>query len=371
LDDQSVYANRVHVRKDKTNPRRLAILTLLLFYSTPSWPLLLAGIVFAVAAVTLHGWAAGYLARAGYAEREKILTVRGPYRHNRNPYYLAQLTMDLGFFLLAGQPLLFLFYFPIIFTVYQRWVATEEKFLETEFGDDYLVLKREVPRWGFQLRPAPARGSDLTFQWSTYLINHELARSVSHICLMLVFVLFFVFGNPLAQIDFWLRLTLLAVIAVWLIVRDVYAIDGVDKSIAWSLAALGVAVLAMVFLTSAPVWQPWSGAGAWAAIAIGLCCSLAVTLSVFPGFSRASSERKRKIVTRPLCQWYILALGLGLLSCTLGGLWVGVKLSLVAWALTIAQWLSVKMIPQRMPIGILLLGLVAASASVAILRQFD
>jgi protein-S-isoprenylcysteine O-methyltransferase Ste14 len=120
LDDQSVYANRVHVRKNKTNPRRLAVLTLLLFSSSPGWPLLLAGIVFVVAAVALHGWAAGFLARAGYAEREKILTVRGPYRHNRNPYYLAQLMMDLGFFLLAGQPLFFLFYFPIIFTVYQR-----------------------------------------------------------------------------------------------------------------------------------------------------------------------------------------------------------------------------------------------------------
>src|SRR4051812_46451748 len=89
---------RVHVRKDKTNPRRIAHLTLLLFASPPEWPLLAVGALFVTAAVLLHGWAAGYLARAGYAEREKILTVRGPYRHTRNPYYLAQMTMDLGFF---------------------------------------------------------------------------------------------------------------------------------------------------------------------------------------------------------------------------------------------------------------------------------
>ena len=225
MDEQCVYANRVHVSKDKTNPRRLAVLTLLLFSSSPGWPLLLTGILLVVTAVTLHGWAAGFLARAGYAEREKILTVRGPYRHSRNPYYLAQMMMDLGFFLIAGQPLLFLFYFPIIFTVYRRWVVAEERFLEAEFGSDYLALKREVPRWGFQLRPAPARGSDLTFQWSTYKINHELPRSLSHVCIMLAFVLFSVFGNPLAQIDFWLRLTLLAVVAGWLIVRDIYPIE--------------------------------------------------------------------------------------------------------------------------------------------------
>ncbi|HJU61465.1 MAG TPA: hypothetical protein VJ864_05425, partial [Candidatus Binatia bacterium] len=99
---------RIHVRKDKTNTRRLAYLTILLFASPPGWSWFVAGTVFVALGVILHGWAAGYLARAGYAEREKILTIRGPYRHNRNPYYLAQMTMDLGFFFLAGLPLLYL-----------------------------------------------------------------------------------------------------------------------------------------------------------------------------------------------------------------------------------------------------------------------
>jgi protein-S-isoprenylcysteine O-methyltransferase Ste14 len=99
--------------------------------------MLLAGIVLVVAAGALHGWAAGYLARAGYAEREKKLTIRGPYRHNRNPYYLAQVMMDTGFFLLAGQPLFLLLYLPIILTVYNRWIANEEIFLEKEFGEEW------------------------------------------------------------------------------------------------------------------------------------------------------------------------------------------------------------------------------------------
>jgi len=142
LAEQNIYGNRLHVRKDKTNPRRLAILSLLLFSSKPGWPMLLAGIVLVVAAVALHGWAAGYLARAGYAEREKKLTIRGPYRHNRNPYYLAQVMMDAGFFLLAGQPLFLLLYLPIILTVYNRWIANEEIFLEEEFSEEYRALKR-------------------------------------------------------------------------------------------------------------------------------------------------------------------------------------------------------------------------------------
>jgi protein-S-isoprenylcysteine O-methyltransferase Ste14 len=115
LVDPGDYNNRVHVRKDKTHTRRLAYLTILLFASPPDWPWFAVGIALVAAGVLLHGWAAGYLARAGYAEREKILTIRGPYRHNRNPYYLAQMTMDLGFFFLAGRPLFYLFYFQSFF----------------------------------------------------------------------------------------------------------------------------------------------------------------------------------------------------------------------------------------------------------------
>jgi len=371
LDDQSVYGNRVQVRKDKTNPRRLAILSLLLFYFSPGWPMLCAGIVLVVAAVVLHGWAAGYLARAGYVEREKILTVRGPYRHNRNPYYVAQLTMDLGFFLLAGQPLLYLFYFPFIFTVYSRWVASEEKFLEAEFGDDYRVLKSEVPRWSFRMKAAPPRGDDLTFQWSTYMINRELARSLSHLCLMLLFVLFFIFGNPLLEIDFALRLMMLATVGAWLVVRDIFPIVGAQKSVGWAFGALGAAVLAGFFVTSPSSWKPWSGTGAWVAIALGLYCCLAVTLSAFPALSRASSEGKRKFVTRPICQWYILLLGFGLLSCTLAGVWLGITSALVLWALHVGRWVSIKIMPQTIPIGVFLLILVTATGSVSVLRQFQ
>jgi hypothetical protein len=47
---------------------------------------------------------------------------------------LAQFKMDIGFFLLTGQPRFFLLYLPIGFTVYKRWVANEERFLEKEFA---------------------------------------------------------------------------------------------------------------------------------------------------------------------------------------------------------------------------------------------
>ena len=325
---------RLHIRKDKTNPRRLAYLTLLLFASPPDWPLLVIGILLVVSAVILHGWAAGYLARAGYAEREKILTVRGPYRHNRNPYYLAQMIMDVGFFLLAGRPLLLLFYLPVIFSVYRRWVTDEESFLENEFGNAYRILKQEVPRWRFQFRPAPARGSELTFQWATFKLNRELPRSLSHLGLMATFVTYFLLGNPFSQISVLVRITVLTAIAVWLLLHDVYPLESAQTSVGWALLAVVSTAFTVIFLFYAPVWQPWLGTSAWIAIGAGLALVLFVTATRFPQFML--SRKIGKLFGNPMCQLYGIVMALGLISCTTGGVWIAMMTAFTVWVLSVA-----------------------------------
>jgi hypothetical protein len=367
LADPGDYNNRLHVRKDKTHTRRLAYLTILLFASPPPWPLFAAGIVLVAAGIMLHGWAAGYLARAGYAEREKILTVRGPYRHNRNPYYLAQMTMDLGFFFLAGRPLFYLFYFPIIFFVYRRWVVNEESFLASEFGEPYLTFKREVPRWGFRIKPAPARGSELSFKWATFMINRELPRSLSHFFFSAAFVFFFFLGNPFSQMSVLFRITLIAAIAVWLVLRDIYALDVSRKSIGWFMFALCSAATTALFLIYAPVWQPWYGRGAWVSIGVGLCLGLLVWVATLPGIAGGSGKRS-SFFSRPICQWYVLALGLGLLSCTLGGVWLGIMAPFTVWALHLAGGLSIPMVPRRLGVSFALLALIVCSGGLAVAR---
>ncbi len=56
---------RVELRKDKTNPRRIAYVLLLLFASPPSIAVMAIGTLLVLAGIAFHGWAAGYLARAG------------------------------------------------------------------------------------------------------------------------------------------------------------------------------------------------------------------------------------------------------------------------------------------------------------------
>jgi hypothetical protein len=292
------------------------------------------GILLVSSGVILHGWAAGYLARAGYAEREKILTVRGPYRYNRNPYYLAQMIMDAGFFLLAGRPLLLFLYFPIIFSVYQSWVANEETFLEKEFGDAYRVLKREVPRWRFQFRPAPARGSELTFQWSTFKLNRELSRSLSHLVLMMMFVTYFFVGNPFNQLSVLARITLLTGVAVWLLLHDVYPLESAQKSVGWVLMAVVCAAFTVIFLFYAPVWQPWTGTSGWIAISAGSALILGITATRFPRFRLG--RKIGKLFVNPMCHLYGILMALGLISCTIGGLWIAIMTSFIVWLLQVA-----------------------------------
>jgi hypothetical protein len=364
--DQGGSPIRVHIRKGKTNPRRIAYLILLMFAVPPGGWILMVGVVLVSLAVLLHGWAAGYLARAGYAERETVLTVRGPYRHNRNPYYAAHMTMDLGFFFLGGWALFYLLYLPVILSVYRRWVLKEERFLEKEFGEDYRTFKREVPRWRFRITPAPARGREQTFQWTTFMLNRELQRAVPHVVLLGVFVAYFFFGNPLEVIDPLVRWTVIAAVAVWLALHDIYPLDVSMKSRGWTLAASGIAGLTAVFLVRAPVWDAWSGGLAWASIAAGIGLGILGSVAAIPALTRAVSKRGDDLFSRPMSQWYVLGLGLGLISCRLGGVWVGVMLPLFFWALGLAGWVPLVRVWKNTAVGVGLLLLFAVAGGVSL-----
>jgi len=365
MSDPGNYYNRVHVRKDKSNARRLAFLTILLFAAPPGWPLFAVGILLVLSGVMLHGWAAGYLARAGYAERDKILTVRGPYRHNRNPYYVAQLTMDLGFFFLAGQPMLYIFYFPVIFFIYRRWLVLEEGFLEHEFGAHYLDFKNEVPRWRFRLKARAGRGSELNFSWATFKLNRELARSLSHLWLLAVFAIFFVFGNPLSEVGALLKISPIAAIAVWLILHDIYPLDVSNKSLGWYLFAASTGVFTILFLLHAPVWQAWSGIAAWVSVGAGICLGLVAWVAALPG-RPGSTDKPHSLLARPICHWYLFALSFGLMSCTLGGQWVAMMLPLIGWALQFGGGLSIPEVPRRPVVSFALAALLVAAGGFSV-----
>ncbi|MGH7833975.1 MAG: hypothetical protein ACREQK_10045, partial [Candidatus Binatia bacterium] len=176
-----------------------------------------------------------------------------------------------------------------------------------------------------------------------------------------VFGSYFYFGNPFIHVSVLVRATVLAAVAVWLALRDIYPVDTSRKSSGWVLIALSSAVAVAIFLSKAPVREPWSGAGAWVAISAGISLGFLVLAPSFPYFLRFIGKASEDLFPRPICRWYALGLGLGLLSCTLGGVWIGITVPFIMWALCIAGVAPFKTMPQRLSdsLGLLLLSVLS------------
>ncbi len=87
------------------------------------------------------------------ADPPRALVVQGPYRHVRNPMYLAVTVIVLGESILAGSRGL-LIYWVIWFAVTQLFVlGYEEPRLPEQFGASYEQYTRSVRRWIPRLRP--------------------------------------------------------------------------------------------------------------------------------------------------------------------------------------------------------------------------
>lgn len=77
----------------------------------------------------------------------KRLVVDGMYRHVRNPMILGVLIIILGEAILLGSIFIFLWF--VIFAVgnHLYFIKREEPELVVRFGEEYLLYKRNVPRW--------------------------------------------------------------------------------------------------------------------------------------------------------------------------------------------------------------------------------
>ena len=76
-----------------------------------------------------------------------FLIMRGPYRFTRNPMYVAELGLWLGWALFFGSPGVFIGFVVLLSVVSLVILPREERGLEAAFGQAYLQYKDRVPRW--------------------------------------------------------------------------------------------------------------------------------------------------------------------------------------------------------------------------------
>jgi hypothetical protein len=120
--------------------------------------------VLAVGAM-LHLWAKGCL------RQNEVLTVCGPYRFVRHPFYLAYLVVDIGLCLMIANIYVAAVYFPVWTVVYYFQIRSEEMKLHELFGDRYSEYRRRVPALIPYGAHAP-RAEGQSFSWK----NPNLAR---------------------------------------------------------------------------------------------------------------------------------------------------------------------------------------------------
>jgi protein-S-isoprenylcysteine O-methyltransferase Ste14 len=75
-----------------------------------------------------------------------FLMTRGPYAYSRNPMYLSELLLWMGWSVFYGS-LGVLIGFMILSAVLVSAARYEERVLEARFGDEYRAYMRAVPRW--------------------------------------------------------------------------------------------------------------------------------------------------------------------------------------------------------------------------------
>jgi protein-S-isoprenylcysteine O-methyltransferase Ste14 len=147
---------------------RNLLLVAALLVARMNWTLLPAGIALFLLGATLHFWSKACLMR------NFMVTRQGPYRFVRHPFYLANLLIDLGICLIAGNPYLILFYVPLFLLAYIPTIRGEERFLTNAHGDQYRDYMRQIPMlisWRLDRLWGPWDGT-----WTTVWRENEVTR---------------------------------------------------------------------------------------------------------------------------------------------------------------------------------------------------
>ncbi len=137
-----------------------------LLFARPRPFTLLAGVTVSVFGLLLRAWAAGHI------RKNSALATSGPYAYTRNPLYLGNFLLGLGFTIGSGWWPLGILFVVLFLGIYLPVMRVESKTLAQLFGESYQRYARGVPL--FLPRVTPYRSGDKTeFDSSLYMRYRE------------------------------------------------------------------------------------------------------------------------------------------------------------------------------------------------------
>ncbi len=143
--------------------------------------LVVFGALLSVAGIAIRFWAGGYV------KKDKELAVTGPYAYVRNPLYVGNVLIALGFCTLSGYAWSFAVFVILYLWLYIPSIRKEERTLQKLFGEELVRYKENVRAMWPRLSPyQTASGNWSGSQWvknGEHIVNAGLVAAL----LILVF----------------------------------------------------------------------------------------------------------------------------------------------------------------------------------------
>ena len=119
-------------------PLGFAFAAFYLWRAKPSWASLCIGSVIALLGIFIRAVASGQV------DKDRVLSMNGPYAYVRNPLYLGSIIIGIGFAVAAQDVWIFVAIILLFLVIYLPVIRSEEAFLRGQFSgyDDYA---RRVP----------------------------------------------------------------------------------------------------------------------------------------------------------------------------------------------------------------------------------
>ncbi|MFW7380967.1 MAG: methyltransferase family protein [Oligoflexus sp.] len=128
----------------------IPLIILLLIIGDPSVFSSTLGLLVIVIGELFRIYSVGFIGTVSRTRSESTgqrLVVRGPFAYVRNPLYVGNFFISMGFAIFAASPILIGLTALLFAVQYYFIVRYEETILTQKFGDDYEKYCRQVPAW--------------------------------------------------------------------------------------------------------------------------------------------------------------------------------------------------------------------------------
>ena len=122
---------------------------------------------------------------AGHVQKDKVLTMTGPYAYTRNPLYLGSILLAIGFGVAAQNVWIGVVMVTLFLAIYIPIIRAEEEYLRATFAG-YGEYMKAVPRLLPRLTPAKLQLESGGFSMQRYLKLREYNSIIGALVLLAV-----------------------------------------------------------------------------------------------------------------------------------------------------------------------------------------